>query len=66
MSDYQIETRRATAGRYSAKWFICTEEERLEAARAAIAEVAGLPEEYQEPLRPPVAVYHSTIAGLMS
>ena len=66
MSDYQIETRRVQPRALLSKVVICTEEERLEAVRAAIAEVAAYLEEYRvEPFGPPVAVYHSTIAGLM-
>lgn len=64
--DYQIEIRRMQPRPLLVKKVICTEEERPEAVWAAIREVEAYLEEYQvEPLGPPVAVYQSTIGGLL-
>ncbi|NLE74397.1 MAG: hypothetical protein GX604_07210 [Actinobacteria bacterium] len=66
MSEYLIETRRVQPRSLLCKVVICTEEERPRAVQEAIAEVAAYLEEYRvEPFGPAVAIYHSTIAGLM-
>ena len=66
MSDYQIEIRRLHPRPLLTKTVICTEEERPQAVREAVREVAAYLEEYRvEPYGPAVALYHSTIAGLM-
>lgn len=63
---YQVEVRRLHPRPLLVKTVICTEEERSEAVWQAIREVEAYLEEYRvEPFGPPVAVYHSTAAGLL-
>lgn len=66
MSEYVIEVRRLQPRPLLSKTVICTEQEHPHAVQAAVAEVAAYLEEYHvEPFGPPVAIYHSTIAGLI-
>lgn len=66
MSEYLIEVRRLQPRPLLSKTVICTEQERPHAVQAAVAEVAAYLEEYHvEPFGPPVAIYRSTIAGLI-